>query len=425
MIKKIPKVPFIFLLRRIFNLKKHLLNEIEYLHTIYGNVFGIQVENLKCFIKDPNLIKQVLVQKHLNYEKGVGFKTFQNVIGFGLLTSDGNKWSTERKVLNKEFSNQSQDNNYEIIQNELNTLKKKWDKSDRINLTQSLNELTIKTICKILFNYNFEGSIKELRQWFHDYDHYIGKQQKSFIKLSLSLPIPYLMRAKAAIKGLRNFSLLLKQECLESTSPNMIKRMHEAGFDDKTICDHILTFFIAGHETTANSINFTFLLLRDNQKERELLQKEIDSNSVNNREQLYQLTHLDNIIKESLRLYPTIPLFPRIAKEDDTLGDYKIHRGDMIVFSPWIMHRSELFWEKPLDFIPQRFENNNFEKDFIYFPFGGGPRKCIGATMSTMQMKMIIHFIFKNYSFKIEGPYTNNFTHNVSLAPSGDIYLNL
>ena len=99
-IKEIPKVPFILLLRRLFNLKKNLLNEVENLHGKFGDVYGIQVENLKCFIRRPDLIKYVLVDNHLNYEKGVGFKLFHNIVGFGLLTSDGKKWIKERKVLN-------------------------------------------------------------------------------------------------------------------------------------------------------------------------------------------------------------------------------------------------------------------------------------------------------------------------------------
>lgn len=243
--------------------------------------------------------------------------------------------------------------------------------------------------------------------------------------MPLYLPLPYLSRARAAIKGLRNFSLIIKNACLDATDQNMIKRMHEAGFNEETICDHILTFFIAGHETTANSINFTFLLLRDNRKELGLLLEEIKSVPVKNRLDLENLELLDQVIKESLRLFPTIPLFPRIAIEDDILGDFKIKKGDMIAFSPWIIHRSEDFWDSPLEFQPSRFKNQNYEKEFIYFPFGAGPRKCIGATMSTMQMKMIISFIFKNYQFLIDGPETNDFNHNVSLSPSRDIYLNL
>jgi cytochrome P450 len=422
-LKKIPKVPFIFLLQRIFNLKKKLLSEIEFLHKRYGDVFGIQVDNLKCFIKRPDLIKYVLVDNHLNYEKGVGFRLFHNIIGFGLLTSDGQKWMKERKTLNFEFSRQNQDLNYSIIEDELHKLESKWFNKEKANLSFDINELTVRTICRILFNYEFNDDIKELRMWFRDYDHFIGRQQKSFIKVPIWVPLPYLRKANASIVGLRNFAKKLMIESIDSDSPNMIKRMAENGFDSETICDHILTFFIAGHETTANSLFFTFMLLRDHPEYFNKLKSEVNSIEEVTRESIDSLETLDCIIKESLRLYPTIPLFPRIAKKDDKLGEFAVKKGDMIAFSPYIIHRSEKYWERPLDFYPERFIGKKFEKDFIYFPFGLGPRKCIGATLSTLQMKKIIHFIFKNFDFSIKGPKIDNFLHNVSLSPAEDVYL--
>jgi cytochrome P450 len=423
-LKKIPEIPFSFLLRRIFRLKKHLLKEIEFLHEVFGSVFGIQVDNLKCFIKRPDLIKQVLVDKHLHYEKGVGFVLFHNVVGFGLLTSDGDKWVKERKVLNFEFQRQNENTSFDIIREELERIQAKSFKKDQANFTQSVNELTVKTICRILFNYEVNDDIWKLRKWFHDYDYFFGKQQKSFIKFPLWVPLPYILRAKASIRGLRGFAQKVLAEKIKSDDMNMIKRMKEAGFDDQNICDHILTFFIAGHETTANSMNFTMLLLRDHPEYIEKLKQEVRGvEGEINKDSVGNLQYLDIIIKESLRLYPTIPLFPRIAKDDDTLGEYEIKKGDMIAFSPWIMHRSSEFWEDPLKFYPERFIDKKFEKDFIYFPFGGGPRKCIGAALSTLQMKEIFFYLFKQYDFDIQGPVTTHFTHNVSLAPKGDVML--
>jgi cytochrome P450 len=423
-IKEIPKVPFLLLLRRILNLKKNLLNEVESLHEQFGDVYGIQVENLKCFIRRPDLIKYVLVDNHLNYEKGVGFKLFHGLIGFGLLTSDSKKWIKERKVLNFEFTRQNQDTNFSIVEDELQKFKARWDNDNKINLTESINELTIHTITKILFNIDFDYNLNDIRKWFLDYDSYIGKQQKSFVKLPLWIPLPYLIKAKAAREGLRGFAKNIMNDCLTSPSANMIKRMKENSFDETTICDHILTFFIAGHETTANSINFTFMLLRDNPKYIEHLKQEFSPLPIDvDRQTLESQVYLDIILKESLRLFPTIPLFPRIAKTEDMLGEYKVKKGDMIAFSPWVMHRTEKYWKNALKFQPERFIDKKFEKDYIYFPFGLGPRKCIGASLSTLQMKKILFYIFKNYNFDITGPDINNFKHNVSLSPSSDVFL--
>lgn len=420
MSKKIQKVPFSHVVRRIFSIKKNLLNEIESFHEIYGDVFGIEVDNLKCFIRRPDLIKQVLVEDHMNYEKSVGFRLFQNVIGLGLLTSDGDKWIKERKVLNLEFTRHNQENVAKVVQEKLEKLKSEWDKKESINFTKEMNELTMETICRILFNYELTDEKEEIRTWFKDYDSFIGRQQKSFIKLPLWFPLPHLIRAKKAVIGLRSFAKRLMDESLSSEEPNMIKRMKENGFSNNTICDHILTFFIAGHETTANSINFTLLLLRDNPLVMEKLVDEINGASS---DQATELEYLDLVIKESLRLFPTIPLFPRIVKKDNQLGEFEVQQGDMIAFSPWIMHRCSKYWENPKLFQPERFIGKNPEREFIYFPFGGGPRKCIGAALSSYQMKNILFFILKNYNFSIDGPVTEDFNHNVSLSPARDIYL--
>ncbi len=418
--KNITQIPFFHLLVRVRRLKKNLLRELESLHVDFGDVFAIKLENLKCFIRRPDLIKHVLVENHLAFEKGVGFKLFQEVIGLGLLTSDGQKWVKERKVLNLEFTRHNQEHIQSVLAEELKILGEKWRLESKVNFTDEINKLTMRTICQILFNYKLTEKHEEIRTWFHDYDNYLGRQQKSFIKLPLWTPTPFYKRARKAVVGLRGFARELMEDCLKSNNPNMIKRMHEAGFLEETICDHVLTLFIAGHESTANSINFTLLLLRDNPDYILKLKKEVRSLNQGDESSL-----LDLVLKESLRLYPTIPLFPRIAKEDCKLGEFELKKGDMIAFSPWVMHRCEKYWNEPLKFYPERFEGKNYERDFTYLPFGGGPRKCIGANLSTQQMKSIFGFLFQNFDFEITGPSLKTFNHNVSLSPKGNIYLDL
>lgn len=420
----IPQIPARMLLAKLFNIKKNLLLQIEAFHGQYGDVYAIKADNLKCFIRRPDLIKHVLVDDHMNFEKSNGFRLFHRLIGFGLLTSDGKKWINERKVLNLEFLSQNKDFNFSVVNEYLKEFQKKWDKENKINLTKDMNELIIHTIYKILFRMDFHSNVDTLRKWFHDYDYYIGRQQRSFVKFPTWVPLPYFIRARKAVKGLRSFAKNVMHESLNSSEFNMIKRMAENNFGEENICDHILTLFIAGHETTANSINFTFLLLRDNPEAFKKLIEEVQNfDSALTPESIESLEYLDIVIKESLRLYPTIPLFPRIAKNDGKLGEFDIKEGDLIAFSPWIMHRTEKYWPQAQAFKPERFIQKKFEKDFIYFPFGLGPRKCIGSAMSSVKMKQIIFFLLKNYRLDIQGPSLDVVRHNVSLSPNGDVYL--
>ena len=415
-LKSIPIVPFFRMLLRIFSLKKNLLKEIELMHQEYGEVYALKVGGLKCFIKRPEMIKRVLVDNHLNYEKGDGFKLFLPVVGYGLLTSDGKKWASERKVLNREFQRQNYQSVAQQIKNQLVEMSKDWDKEVSINFTKEINILTVKNVCQNLFDYQIQDDINQLRQWFHDYDHYLGRQQKSLIKVPLSFPLGHLRRARAAIKGLRGFAHKVRIHQIQRDDENMIKRMALAGFDEETICDHILTFFIAGHETTANSVNFTMLLLRDHPVVlNQLLNEVLDQGT--------ESVYLEAVLKESLRLFPTIPLFPRVAKADDIVDGFKIKKGDMIAFSPWIMHRCPEHWESPLEFRPERFIGQKYEKEFKYLPFSLGPRKCIGEGISLLQMKEIFVFLLANFEFDISGPSLKDVRHNVSLCPDGDVFL--
>jgi cytochrome P450 len=360
----------------------------------------------------------------MNFEKSEGFKLFHKLIGFGLLTSDGKKWVEDRKVLNLEFLGQSKEFNFNVVNDYLNNFKLRWDKQEKINLTADMNELIIHTIYKILFRRDFHFDLKILREHFKNYDEYIVRQQRSLIKFPFWLPIPYFIRARRAVKWLRTFAKNVMDELLASPEPNMIKRMKENNFSDENIIDQILTLFIGGHESTSNSINFTFLLLRDNTEAFEKLLAEVNSFQEEvNPESIEKLEYLDLVIKESLRLYPTVPLFPRIAKVDGKLGEFDLKKGDLIAFSPYIMHRTEKYWPDALAFKPERFIGKKFEREFIYFPFGLGPRKCIGAAMSGVKMKQIIFFLLKNYHFEIQGPSLKVIRHNVSLSPDGDVYL--
>jgi cytochrome P450 len=425
--KQIPEVPFLQLVKRLFWIKKHLLSEIEVMHGQFGDVFGIQADNLKCFIRRPDLIKYVLIDNHLNFEKGEGFKLFHEAIGFGLLTSDGEKWKNDRKVISLEFRRQSTDNNFRLILEELDKLKQDWSEKAELNLSKGINTFTTKTICRILFNWEIDASfIPTFRKWFKDYDTFIGKQQKSFIKLPLWFPLPYLIRARKAVKGLRGFAKELMHDRINSSEDdnNIIKRMHEAGFDEKTVIDHILTMIIAGHETTANTMLFIFVELAKNPEYFQKLKDEVRNfDGEFNYDNISKLQYLDIIIKESMRLWPAVPLFPRIAKTDDRLAEYEVKKGSLIAFSPWIMHRSEKYWDDPHKFYPERFIGKEFEKEYIYFPFSLGPRKCIGADMSTMQIKEVFFYLIKNFDFDIDYTGGDKYFHSVSLTPYKDVWI--
>tara|TARA_B110001454_G_C12723218_1_gene435901 strand:- start:18316 stop:19620 length:1305 start_codon:yes stop_codon:yes gene_type:complete len=422
--RPIRKVPFLQILLHFFSIKSHLLVQLEKFHGQYGDVFAIQADNLKCFIKRPDMIKRVLMDNHMNYEKSVGFKNFHVLLGKGLLTSDGAKWMGDRKVLNTEFSGISRADNIKIANEEYQSMRSKWVVGQEINFSKAVYELVVHTVCREIFRIKFPSSLDEFKVAFIDFDRYLSYQQRSLIKFPFWFPHPVLIRANRAKNKLRKIAEDIVNAALDEPTPNMIKTMLQNNFPRENILDHILTFFIAGHETTVNSLLFTMLLLRDNPVAWTKLKNEIDQAPANpDPDTLDKLEYLDCVIKESLRLFPTIPLFPRVAKEDDQLGEFQIRKGDTVALSPWLVHRSENLWPDALKFKPERFIGKRYEQEYIYFPFALGPRKCIGAALSSLNMKIFIFLLFKNNDFKITGPKTEDYIHNVSLAPASDLNL--
>lgn len=420
----INKVPMSQILKRFRSIKNQLLVELERFHGQYGDVFAIQADNLKCFIRRPDLIKRVLMDNHTNYEKSVGFKHFHVLLGKGLLTSDGPKWLGDRKVLNTEFSGISRADNIKIATEEYRRMRATWKPGQNINLSKAIYELVVRTVCREVFRIPFPASLDDFKSAFIDFDKYLSYQQRSLVKFPFWFPHPVLIKANLAKNKLRQMAQKIVDTALAEPSPNMIKTMLQNNFDRENILDHILTFFIAGHETTVNSLLFTLLLLRDNPAAMTKLKNEISRCPDNpDADTLDKLEYLDCVIKESLRLFPTIPLFPRVAKADDTLGEYQIRKGDTVALSPWLMHRSEAYWPEALKFKPERFVGKRFEQEYIYFPFALGPRKCIGAALSSLNMKIFIFLLLKYNDFTITGPKTEDYIHNVSLAPAGDLNL--
>jgi cytochrome P450 len=293
-----------------------------------------------------------------------------------------------------------------------------------MNLTECLNYYFIHLVWVEIFNFPFEDSLEELKRYFREYDTFITNQQKALIKFPYWMPIPYFKRAMNAKDELRLFAKRALSKTQEGSLTNFISVMKMGHYPEDQIIDQILTAFIGGNESSYNSTQFTFLLLRDHPEFLSKLVTEISVNpNLTNFTDIDALPYLDAVIKESLRLYPTIPLFPRVAKSEDQLDDYILQKGDMIAMSPWTMHRAEKYWPKALEFKPERFFEKNFEREFIYFPFALGPRKCIGAAMATVNMKTFIYHLIQDYTFSIGGPSLKNIIHKVSLVPAGDLSL--
>ena len=192
---------------------------------------------------------------------------------------------------------------------------------------------------------------------------------------------------------------------------------------DLQLRDEVMTIFLAGHETTAMALTwFIYYVLRED-KWKSILLKEI--NSLRNSWDGIQNYTIQKMISEVLRLQAPVWILSRLAMGPDRLGDFHIQEGDRIIFSPYMIHRHPEFWDNPDQFDPTRFDGDTRHK-FAYFPFGGGPRICIGEHFALMEMTIILVNLFKNFpDMKLNDAEDLGYDYSITLRPDREILIDL
>jgi cytochrome P450 len=176
------------------------------------------------------------------------------------------------------------------------------------------------------------------------------------------------------------------------------------GMDDQQVRDEIMTLFLAGHETTANALSWTFYLLAQNPKAERRLHAELDSvlgNRPPTLADLPRLPYTKMVFSESLRLFPPAWVVGRTATAPDHIGGYTIPKGATVLMSQYLMHRHPVYWDQPDQFKPERFESETDRPRYAYFPFGGGPRLCIGEPFAWMEGELLIATLAQQWRFKL------------------------
>ncbi|PIF53737.1 cytochrome P450 [Flavobacterium sp. 2] len=383
----------------------------------FGDSFSIRIGFSKHIIlsRDNEIAQYILVKNQKNYNKS----KFQSVylskyLGKGLLTSDGDFWLKQRRLIqpafHKQKMNQLVDNMNAAIIVELDNLIE--DKS--IDLFPIMSNLAFNVVAKSLFQLStaenkFERIkfiieevqnflIKEIRLPHKAWWFSMSGQVKNHLKLAEennSIIREIIEERKASKEEINDLLNMLLETRYEDTGESM---------SVEQLIDEIKVLFIAGHETTANALTFTLHLLGSNPKVQQKVFEEIsqiESQTDNVIEQLQKMTYLNAVLNESMRLYPPAWITDRQNLEDDSLGLFKIKKDTLIGVSFYELHRNPKYWNDPDEFIPERFLGEQRKESMKYFyPFGAGPRMCIGTGFAIYEMCLTISQIVKKYFIK-------------------------
>jgi cytochrome P450 len=353
-------------------------------------------------LSHPDHVRRVLVDNHANYRKGVGIDRVAILLGNGIMTSEGETWRTQRKMIQPAFHRRVVAGYVERMQAANARLAAKWEKAARsampVNVTQDMSEVTLEIILRALFGDDLDRLTT-------------GRPDNPFAILTEQTGRDLLFASR-----FRSLSSLIFEEVerrrrerhvandLVSMLLNANDRTNGEPMSDRQLLDEILTLIIAGHETTASALNWFWWLLAQHPDAEERLVAELAANAgagidVPGHEDLPRFPYTLQALSETLRLYPPGWLLTRRAIDADTIAGIDVAPGTDILLSPYLIQRHPRYWPAPDRFDPDRFapESVAQRNRFTYIPFGLGPRACIGEHFALVEMQVHVVMLARRF----------------------------
>jgi cytochrome P450 len=398
-------------------------------HRIKLNVFGKKLIILTHY-KD---VLHVLKDNHNAYSKGRTTKKLVQFIGKGLITNEGDSWRKQHKLIRPmmnlksiyEFGPKIQLTTQQFIQN------LKID--GKVNSFQEMNRLTWRIVLDTLFT---QEATQEMDSWLKDIlfiMESVTKKTRATIPIPLWVPTPHHLRLKKSISKFEKFVYeMISNRRKGERKRDLLQLLIDAqdenqGMTDLQIKDEILTFLMAGHETITNTMSWMLIELARNKKYiNELRDEAKNFIEQQNFENLNSSPWHSAVVDEIMRLWPPVWVFMRQAELPDKLDDLEIPVKANVIVSPFLSHRSSDFWENPLSFLPERFLPEEKKKIIpgTYYPFGLGPRACIGAHFAGLEAKIILANFIHYYEWDIFQKEDQTFEAGITLRPSNNLVMN-
>ncbi len=380
----------------------------------YGDFIGLRILNFRILlINHPDHIEDVLVNHPRKFIKGRVLKANKRVFGSGLLTSEGEFWLRQRRLAQPAFHRARIASYGSTMVEYTERLLHEWQDGEERDIHKEMMRLTLQIVGKTLFDADVERDAQE-----------VGKSLELLLELGANfrrtvmipqwLPTPTNLRLELAIRKIEKvlYRIIAEKRASGRDAGDLLSMLLAAQDEDgsrmtdQQLRDEAITLFLAGHETTANTLSWTWWLLAQNPAAEAKLHDELRTalaGRAPSLEDLPKLVYTNHTITESLRLYPPAWGTARTAIEDHEIAGYAVPKGSGVSFAQWTVHRDARWYDAPDEFRPERWEGDLLKRipRFAYFPFGGGPRQCIGNAFALMEAALILATIAQQYRFRL------------------------
>lgn len=416
-----------FPLSGLFAYRKGPLPFFQNLAQQYGDISYFRLGPQEAFfLNHPDYIKDVLVTNHQHFHKGLALQRAKRLLGEGLLTSEDEFHRRQRRLAQPAFHRARIASYAAVMTDYASQTIAGWRDGHTLDMSEEMMRLTLGIVGKTLFDADVVSEAQQVGEAMTVVMDLFNTITIPFFELLQKLPLPQLRRfdnARAKLDAII-FRLIEERRRSGEDRGDLLSMLLLAqdtegdggGMTDEQLRDEVMTIFLAGHETTANALTWTWYLLSQNPEAEAKLHQEIDrtlGGRLPTFEDVPQLKYTEMVLAESMRLYPPAWALGRLALEECEIAGYVVPKKSLVLMSQFVMHRDPRYFTHPLRFDPDRWitESRESRPQFSYFPFGGGPRRCIGEGFAWMEGVLLIAALAQQWQMRLAP------NHPVALKP--------
>ncbi len=407
----------------------------------YGDIVPMRIlMSTSYLLNHPAHVEHVLQKNHRNYKKPPMLQKLKPVLGRGLFMSEGELWTRQRKLIQPSFLKERVDalggRMVEVINRHMARWEERAGSGEPFNLSWDVSAITLEIAFQTMFDTGLgvdEEGFKNAMHMSHDVS---AKRCWNLTSITEKIPTKENREFNKAIDFLQGVCtrIIDERRKVPRQANDLLSILMEARdadtnevMDEQQLRDEVMTLMVAGHDTTATMTAWAFLLLSQHPQHLERVRDEVDNllaGRLPEAGDLKGLEYTKRVLQEVARLRPSIWWFARVAINDDNIAGQPIKAGTMVFISQYLIHTLPHVWQDPEKFDPDRFlpENMAGRSKFAYFPFGAGPRVCIGSGFAIMEMAFILAMLFRRFDVEITSDKSPVFGNLLTLRPDEDIF---
>jgi len=393
------------------------LSYLRELARTYGDVAHITAAGEHIVVlSHPQLVKDVLITHQRNFRKGRGLERARKLLGNGLLTNEGEDHLRQRRLIQPAFHKERIASYATAMTGYADRVQSRWADGATLDVAEEMMRLTLGVVGRTLFDADVESQARNVGEALTSVLNSFWTTMLPFADLLEKLPIPLLKKGKDARAQLDAiiYGLIAERRKSPGDRGDLLSMLLLAqdeeqggrGMTDAQVRDEAMTIFLAGHETTANALAWTWYLLSGAPEVEQQLHEEVDRVLAGRTPTVADLPRLqvvERVITESMRLYPPAWIIGRRAIGEYEVGGYTLPPRTIVLLSPYVLHRDARFFAEPDRFMPARWtpEFRQALAPFAYVPFGGGTRRCIGESFAWMELVLVTAAIAQQWRLRL------------------------